>query len=198
MKFNLLTLFIALLLLSSYKYKPTEKYDYLVTISTNFGNMKLLLYDDTPIHKKNFLDNIKKGYYENSKFHRVINNFMIQGGEPVKKIFEDTAGLITRTIPAEIHKNRTHVFGALAAARTENPEMRSDKTQFYIVQNHNGAHHLDNGYTVFGRVVAGFDIIDKIAQVPVNGSSPKTDVLMHISVEKIKVKDKIKYYGRDY
>ena len=189
---------LILLLGLLFAFKPSTKYDYLITLSSSYGDMKIILFDDTPIHKENFINNIQNGVYEGSTFHRVINSFMIQGGAPVKKIFSDTASFEEKTIPNEIMEKHKHVYGALAAARTGNPEKRSDKTQFYIVQNKNGSHSLDNRYTVFGQVMVGYEVIDKIAAVEVEGSKPKEDVKFSLKAEKVKRKDMVKFYGDIY
>jgi len=189
---------IFLIGIAGFKYKTNEKKDYLITLTTDYGVMKALLYDDTPIHKKNFITLAGEGKYDGSVFHRVINNFMIQGGmlpSPYHEYY-DTLPMDKKTLPNEIMEKHKHRFGAIAAARTNNPEKRSDISQFYIVQNHAGAHHLDNGYTVFGQVVVGLDVIDKIAHQPVNGSSPIKPIKMTIKVEKVKRSDIEKFYGK--
>lgn len=186
--------------IAGFKYKTSEKTDYLITITTDFGVMKALLYDDTPIHKENFIRLAGDGKYDGSIFHRVINNFMIQGGSLPSPYHEyyDTLPFEKKTLPNEIMEKHKHKFGAIAAARTNNPEKRSDISQFYIVQNHAGAHHLDNGYTVFGQVIVGYDVIDKIAQQPVNGSAPVKPIKMKIQVEIVKRSDVEKFYGKIY
>ncbi len=110
-----------------------DKKDQLVTIETNFGNMKVILYDDTPKHKENFIALARAGRYDSTIFHRVIKNFMIQGGNIDAK--EETVGN-NETIPAEFVSKYHHVKGALAAARQPdqaNPEKSSSWCQFYIV-----------------------------------------------------------------
>lgn len=115
--------------------------DALVLIKTEYGDMKLKLYNDTPEHKKNFLKLIDEGYYNDLLFHRVIKNFMIQGGDPNSKNAQPGARLGSGspgyTIPAEINPKHFHKKGALAAARQggpSNPEKRSGGSQFYIIQ----------------------------------------------------------------
>lgn len=240
----------------------------LVVISTEFGEIKLKLYDDTPEHKKNFLKLIDEGYYEGLLFHRVMPNFMIQGGDPDSK---DAApgerlgsGNPGYTIPAEILPQHFHKKGALAAARRggpSNPEKRSSGSQFYIVHGEvftpgkldtmemmmnsrakneflqgkfaeakpkldeyrknndqdgfnifvselratadsawagqpkfsftndqreayttiGGYPSLDGEYTVFGEVVEGLDVLDKIAAVETDQyDRPKADIKMEI------------------
>ncbi len=115
------------------------KKDYLVTINTSLGEMKLILHDETPLHKANFLGLIKQNFYDSLLFHRVIENFMIQGGDPNSKsaaqsiVLGNGGGNLER-IPAEIVPFLFHKKGALAAARDNNPEKKSSACQFYITQ----------------------------------------------------------------
>jgi peptidylprolyl isomerase len=111
-----------------------------ISLKTSLGDIKIKLYDSTPVHRDNFIKLINSGFYEGISFHRVIKNFMIQAGDPSTKSgpaknLPDS--LKTYTIPAEFHNQYFHKKGALAAARQGNdvnPEMRSSGTQFYIVQ----------------------------------------------------------------
>lgn len=164
----------------------------MVLIKTTKGDIKVKLYNDTPLHRDNFIKLIKEGWYDNSPFHRVINNFMIQGGHN-----QDGTVDPGYRVPAEFRSNHFHKKGALAAARQGdqvNPEKASSGCQFYIVQGQvltdaqiqmfqqryglsftpeqikayttiGGTPHLDGEYTVFGEVVEGLDVIDKIASV---------------------------------
>lgn len=109
-----------------------SKKDYLVTIRTSYGDIKLILYDDTPLHKTNFLELAREGRYDGTTFYRVIKEFMIQGGDVNKK--EGTTISDEARIPEEIKSHNIHVRGAVAAARTNNPERKSSECQFYIVQ----------------------------------------------------------------
>ena len=117
-----------------------SKIDTLISIKTTLGEIKIRLYDGTPIHRDNFIKLATSGVYDNVAFHRVIKDFMIQAGDPSTKPssgkqFPDS--LNTYTIPAEINPAYFHKRGAVAAARKgndDNPEMRSSGTQFYIVQ----------------------------------------------------------------
>jgi len=197
MKTKLTPIFLLSILLtfSSFAQKQNcSKYDYLITIHTDFGNIKILLFDDTPIHKANFIKLIEEGLYNGNTFHRVINGFMIQGGTDTTS-FNKGKDYNEISLPAEFSEKHKHIRGAIAAARTENPEKRSDRTQFYIVQNHNGTHFLDNQYTVFGQVMSGLDVIDKIAAQPVDANSkPLKNITMSITVEKVKKEDIKKFY----
>lgn len=184
--------------------KPAKK-DKLVTISTQFGEIKLILFDDTPLHKANFLKLADKGFYDNTTFHRIIDNFMIQGGDANSKDEDpanDGAGSIGYQIPAEILPAHKHVRGAVAAARQGdqvNPNRESSGSQFYIVENHQGTPHLDNKYTVFGQVVAGLDVIDKIAEQPKGYMDrPVSPIRMQVKVEKLKKKKISALYGYQY
>jgi len=139
-----------------------------------------MLYNDTPLHRDNFIKLVNEGWYEGSPFHRVIK-FMIQGGH--NKDGKVDPGY---TIDAEILPNHTHKKGVLAAARLGdqvNPEKKSSGCQFYIVHNQNGTPHLDGGYTIFGEVIMGLDVIDKIAAVPTGrGDVPVEAVTMTIEL----------------
>ena len=113
------------------------KTDDLVIVNTKFGEIHILLFDDTPEHKKNFLKLAREGFYDSTTFHRVIKDFMIQGGDPYTKDdnpYNDGNGGPGYTLPAEIHKHHIHTRGAVAAARKDNPEKRSGGSQFYIIQ----------------------------------------------------------------
>ncbi|MFD3000216.1 peptidylprolyl isomerase [Pontibacter toksunensis] len=184
--------------------KPKGK-DQLVTIQTPQGEIKLVLFDDTPKHKENFLKLAKEGYYDGTTFHRIIDGFMIQGGDPNTKDSEpgnDGTGNPGYTVPAEINPNHKHVRGAVAAARqgdNVNPSRASSGSQFYIVENHEGTPVLDEAYTVFGQVVDGLDVIDKIAEQPKDGRDrPLSDIKMKVEVEKVRKKKIARKYNYDY
>jgi len=122
-----------------------------ILMKTTLGDIKLKLYDGTPNHRDNFINLVKSGFYDGISFHRVINSFMIQAGDPSTRTVIISSGsdsLNTYTIPAEINPLYFHKKGALAAAREGNevnPEMRSSGTQFYIVQ---GKHLTDEDILV--------------------------------------------------
>ena len=144
-------------------------------IITSKGTMRVKLYSKTPKHRDNFLKLVKENYYDSVRFHRVIEGFMIQTGDPYSR---DTAkidlwgqGGPDYTIPAEFVNEYWHKKGALAAARRgdmANPTKASSGSQFYIVHDENACLHLDGQYTIFGEVVEGLDVIDKIATVDVD------------------------------
>jgi cyclophilin family peptidyl-prolyl cis-trans isomerase len=191
-----------------------DPYTY-VAIETDFGTMKVMLYNSTPKHRDNFIKLVKEGFYDGLLFHRVINGFMIQGGDPDSK--DAPKGKVLGqggpgyTIAAEI--GAPHLKGTLAAARTGgegNPFKQSSGSQFYLVQGTvqtveqlkavegrmgitynseqrrlyteiGGTPALDGDYTVFGEVVEGLEVIDKIAAVRTDRTSrPLKDVVMKV------------------
>lgn len=186
-------------------------------IETEYGNMTVLLYDETPQHRDNFIKLVEEGFYDDLLFHRVIKNFMIQGGDPDSR--DAAAGQMLGqggpgyTIPAEI--GQMHYKGALSAARLAdqvNPEKESSGSQFFIVQGTavqdaqldqweqqsgvqytpeqrkiyreiGGYPYLDGQYTVFGEVIDGLDVIDKIANTQVGQADrPIEDIKMKITM----------------
>ena len=154
----------------------------MIKLHTNHGEITIDLNNEkAPITTKNFIDYVNSGHFDNTIFHRVINNFMIQGGH--NKDGKVDPGY---TIEAEILPIHSHKKGALAAARLgdqANPEKRSSGCQFYIVQNQNGTPHLDGGYTVFGEVIMGLDVVDKIAAVQTGrGDMPVKPITMTIEI----------------
>lgn len=146
-------------------------------IETNLGTIKIKLYSKTPKHRDNFEKLALTGFYDSLLFHRVINGFMIQGGDPYTR--DTSAAAVAKygqggpgyTIPAEFVPEYTHKKGAIAAARRgdiANPKKESSGSQFYIVQDEKTCAQLDGEYTVFGETVAGFEVIDRIASVATN------------------------------
>jgi len=276
-------LFVTVLLITSC---AQDKKDYVVTIKTSYGDMVAILYDETPKHKANFIKLAKEHYFDSLLFHRVMQNFMIQGGDPDSKKAQPGQSLGNGgpgyTVEAEFVPSLFHEKGALAAARQPdqvNPQRASSGSQFYVVQgtvlsgaevanlkidqmqlmtglrkmfeNPNnkplldslnqlyfagdmqayqtrlfqlaprvqketglvvvkdipearvkayttvgGAPHLDDQYTVFGKVVKGLDVIDKIAAVQRDAADrPTEDVRMTVTVEEMSRKKIAKEYG---
>lgn len=186
--------------------KTISVYSYydIAEIKTSYGDIYVYLYQSTPKHKDNFIKLTNDGFYDSTTFHRVINDFMIQGGDPNSKDDNpnnDGNGGPGYTIPAEINPNFKHNYGAVAAARlgnNVNPQKASSGSQFYIVENPNGAYHLDNEYTIFGFAFSGMDVVSKIAEVPVNSvnNRPINDVKMSINMLKLtaaELKDKYQF-----
>ena len=254
--------------------------DSLVNINTQFGTIKVLLYNETPLHKKNFIELVKAGKYDSTLWHRVMKGFMVQGGNVNQK--EGTQESLEDRIPAEIISGFMHTKGALAAARQPdrvNPEKMSSASQFYIVHGKifsteeltidqfalnqglselmknpgydtiaqqfinlqrgnkieemnqlalryvelvesvqgislrkemaldrleayttlGGAPHLDNEYTIFGRVVAGLDVVDQIASVSVGRANrPIEELFMTMEIEEVPKKEITEKYGYSY
>ena len=186
--------------------KPLRKStkDEVVTITTTQGIIRLILFDDTPLHKANFLKKAGSGFYDGTTFHRVIPDFMVQGGDPNSKDADPTNDGLGQpndgTIPAELTPGHRHVYGAVAAARMGGPAgTPSSINQFYLVENKAGTPFLDGQYTVFGQVIQGLDIIDKIAKLPRDGRDrPTADTKMTLKVEKLKRKKIAKIYQYNY
>lgn len=157
-----------------------------VKLETSLGTIRIKLYSKTPKHRDNFVKLVREGYYDSLRFHRVINGFMIQCGDPFSK---DTSkidlwgqGGPDYTIPAEFVNEYYHKKGAIAAARKgdmANPKKASSGSQFYLVHDEMGCLHLDGAYTVFGETIEGLDVIDRIAAVPTDRyDRPCEDVLI--------------------
>jgi cyclophilin family peptidyl-prolyl cis-trans isomerase len=195
---------------------PAKTNERIVAITTEYGTMKIKLYNQTPKHRDNFIKLATSGFYNGTLFHRVIKTFMIQGGDPESKNAPAEKmlgnGSNGSTVPAEFNDNLIHKKGALAAARTENPEKASSDCQFYIVQGKpvtdeelnaietrsgkkytpeqrkiyttiGGTPFLDHNYTVYGEVIEGLDVIDKIASAATKpGDRPVKDVKMTVKV----------------
>ena len=137
-----------------------------VLIETEYGNIEIELSDKTPLHRANFIYLVKKKYFNTTYFHRVVKNFIIQGGSSDESITKkDRKNIGKYLIPPEFNNTLKHHYGALAAARLweENPEKLSNPYEFYFVQNKNGAYHLNNEHTVFGKITKGFEVMDEIA-----------------------------------
>jgi len=199
---NFLTAFLLIVfgVTTAFAGKPKHQY---VRIKTSYGACIIRLYNETPKHRDNFIKLAKKGFYNATLFHRVIQNFMIQGGDPdsrdslkAKPGAELGNGDVGYTVPAEFRDSLFHKRGVLAAARDDNPAKASSGCQFYIVEGKRftdgkldtleqtrlkgrkipawqreyyksvgGAPHLDQNYTVYGEVVSGIDMVDRIAAV---------------------------------
>jgi len=181
-----------------------SKKDEVVTITTSQGVLRLVLFDDTPLHKANFLQKAKSGFYDGTSFHRIIDNFMIQGGDINSKDADpsnDGLGQANEgTVPAELGPGHPHVYGSVAAARMGGSAgTPSSISQFYLVENHGGAHFLDGQYTVFGQVIQGLDVVEKIAKLPKDQRDhPTVDAKMTMKVEKLKRKKISQLYGYKY
>lgn len=157
----------------------------LVELSTTYGTMVIYLYDKTPLHKKNFVKLANQGFYEGLLFHRIIPNFMIQGGDPDG----NGSGGPGYTVPAEIFPEIKHKKGSLAAARlgnNVNPEKASSGSQFYIAVSTSGTAHLNGEYTVFGEVIKGIEYADSIVKQPRNLTTNKPNVDQKMNMKVVK------------
>lgn len=198
--------------------KPKNQY---VKITTSFGTCIIKLYNETPLHRDNFLKLSKQGFYNGTVFHRVIKDFMIQGGDPLlktPKLDSTEAKKYIYTVPAEFRDSLFHKKGVLAAARegdNVNPEKASSGSQFYLVQGKvftdeqlnrleqtrlkhkipdyqreiyktiGGTPHLDQNYTVYGEIVQGLEMVDKIAAVEKDqNDKPINEIKMEIVILK--------------
>ncbi|GGZ51591.1 peptidylprolyl isomerase [Mesonia mobilis] len=144
-----------------------------VTIYTNFGEIDVKLYKDTPLHRANFIRLAKIGYFETTFFHRVLDNFVVQGGNSDNLSTQKVRAAVgDYLIPSEFSSKHQHYRGAFSAAKyaEQNVSKASSPFEFFIVQGKRGAHHLDNDHTVFGEVTRGMDVVDKIAKVKTDAS----------------------------
>ncbi len=212
------TSLLLLALATAFAKGPKNQY---VRIKTSYGECIIRLYNETPKHRDNFIKLVKQGFYNGTLFHRVIQNFMIQGGDPDSKDPQKAKpgaelgnGDVGYTIPAEFRDSLFHKRGVLAAARDDNPTKASSGCQFYIVEGKRmtdgkmdtlettrlkgykipawqrgyyksvgGTPQLDHSYTVYGEVVSGIDMVDRIAAVKKDGNDrPLDDVPMTVEL----------------
>lgn len=192
-----------------------------VLIQTSMGDMTVRLSDSTPLHRDNFLKLVKVHFYDSLLFHRVIKDFMIQGGDPNSRNAKPGEALGMGgpgyRVPAEFRQTLFHKKGVIAAARDNNPEKASSGCQFYIVQgktftdteldnlettrlkrkipaeqrevykNMGGTPHLDQGYTVFGEVIKGIDVLDKIAAVETSKGADRDRPVQDVKILTMKL-----------
>lgn len=149
-------------------------------VKTPLGEILFWLYDETPNHKKSFIQLAKGGYWDSLTFNRVIPNFVAQGGCPdTPDGFNDPEYLLAPEFNADL----LHDYGAVGAGRDDNPEELSARCQFYIVQNREGLHRLDGHYTVFGKVIKGMDVVDKIVNVERDSiDEPLTPITLDVNM----------------
>jgi cyclophilin family peptidyl-prolyl cis-trans isomerase len=213
-----LFLLSVLIFITGYAFAKAPKNQY-VRIKTSYGQCIIRLYNETPQHRDNFIKLTKKGFYNGTLFHRVIQNFMIQGGDPDSKNAKPGAALgegdVGYTVPAELKDTLFHKRGVLAAARDDNPAKASSGCQFYIVEGKRytdedldkmeqsarfkgrkiparqrewyktvgGTPSLDQNYTVYGEVISGIDVVDRIAGVKKDAKDrPEQDVAMTVEL----------------
>lgn len=161
--------------------------------------MYMWLYKTTPQHRANFIKLAKENFFDSTTFHRIIVDFVIQGGDPNSKDADKTndgSGGPGYTIPAEFRDSITHIFGAVGAARDNNPQKASNGSQFYIVTDVNGEHGLDNNYTVFGLIFKGMDVATTISKRPKDPNNrPIVDIKMDVNLVKKSLEQLKSEYG---
>ena len=224
MKNTILTL-IALAFLASVANAQKTK----IKIETEYGDIIVMLYDNTPKNTENMIKNAKEHVYDSTLFHRVIPKFMVQAGDPDSKHAKPGDmlgnGGLKYTIPAEINDTNFHKKGALGVARDNNPDKSGSASQFYLVvgkvctddelnnvekrtghkftaaqrevyKTVGGTPHLDGNYTVFGEIIEGQDIADKISLEPRNSSDrPNKDIrIISLTVMKNKKKHRFLFF----
>lgn len=186
----LFTFILALTLASCSKEESKTTQEEILEIKTSFGNMYMWLYKETPLHRANYLSLADTNYLDGTTFHRCVKDFVIQGGDPNSKDADSTndgTGGPAYTIPAEIDATKLkHVYGAVGAARTNNPAKASSGSQFYIVINKSGTPNLDGGYTVFGKIIKGMEVAEQIVLQPQKASNNRPYTNMIMDVNKLK------------
>lgn len=159
-----------------------------IRIKTSKGNIDIQLYEDTPIHRANFIHIVKRGFLSETCFYRVAKGFVIQGGNSDSfKMARIKTRIGKFTLPSEFLNHRTHTYGTVAMARVwkNNPNKRSSPFEFYIVVDPKGSPHLNNEHTVIGKVIAGMEVAEKINDVEVDQSEwPKIDICMEVEILK--------------
>lgn len=151
-----------------------------VKLTTNLGSFTVELYDNVPYHKANFIYLTKQGYFNNTMFHRVVKDFIIQGGNADTKETARKRRVIGRyLLPPDTRKGYKHHRGTISMPSSEmdNPHMLASPYEFFIVVTKPGSYHLDGNYTPFGRVIEGMDVVDLINQQPVDdGDWPSKNI----------------------
>ncbi|WP_300436330.1 peptidylprolyl isomerase [Christiangramia sp.] len=157
-----------------------------IRIKTKFGNIDVQLYMDTPLHRANFIMLVKNDYFNNTFFHRVAPGFVIQGGNADNQITASSRGDVgSYLIPSEFDAGHSHTYGAFSAAKyaEQNVSKASSPFEFFIVMDKGGTPHLNNDHTVFGRVISGMEVAEKIARVQTGNSEwPIDNVEMDIEI----------------
>ena len=140
-----------------------------VRVYTGFGEIDIQLFDNTKFHRSNFIYLTKNNYFDGTQFYRVINNFIIQAGNSDNtKISRKRKKIGRYLLPNDLDKGYKHIRGmvSMPSSLVDNPYKLASPFEFFIVQKKDGAHHLDGDYTIFGKVIRGMNIVDKIASTP--------------------------------
>jgi len=161
-------------------------------IRTPHGEMLFWLYDETPGHKKSFIELASEHYWDTYTINRVVKDFVIQGGCPdTPEGFGDSPYLLEPEFVDDIR----HIYGAVGAGRDDNPQKLSAGCQLYIVQNREGISRLDGNYTIFGQIFKGFDVLELIAGVETDShDTPLVDVSLDVNVVYL-TKEELGKYG---
>jgi len=150
-----------------FDYKKNNKENH-IRIYTSFGEIDILLYNNTPYHRSNFIYLTKNKYFEGTQFYRVINDFVIQAGNSDNiKVSEKRREIGKYLLPNDFNKGHTHKRGVVSmpSSSVDNPYKMASPFEFFIVQKKDGAHHLNGNYTVFGEVIDGMETVDRIANL---------------------------------
>ncbi len=160
-----------------------------VLIKTSYGDIKIELFEETPLHRANFLYLIQQDYFKDTFFHRIVPNFIIQGGNSDLRSTPKKRKSIgpNYLIPAEINPNRKHTYGTISGAKEyrENPDKLSAPYEFFIFLGPDiSGRHLNGNYTIFGQVTQGMDVVETIANLPADqGEWPKSNVYLEVSLD---------------
>jgi cyclophilin family peptidyl-prolyl cis-trans isomerase len=158
-----------------------------VRITTSFGDIDILLFNETKFHRANFIFLTKQDYFDDTQFYRVINNFIVQAGNSDDSEISRKRNKIGRyLLPTDTKRGYKHDRGVISmpSSDIENPYKLASPFEFFIVQQEGGAHHLDGDYTIFGKVINGMDVVDKIAKQ----KTDKSDWPLHnIYIEKVEI-----------
>lgn len=158
-----------------------------VRITTDFGNIEILLFDKTKFHRANFIFLTKQNYFDNTQFYRVINNFMVQAGNSDTRATARKRTKIGRyLLPTDTKRGYKHDRGVISmpSGEIDNPYKLASPFEFFIVQQKGGSHFLDGDYTIFGKVTKGMEVIDKIAAVDTDDSDWP---LQNVFIRKIEI-----------
>ena len=170
-----------------YEYAKKNK-ENKVRIITKFGNIDILLYDNTPYHRANFVYLTKLKYFDGTMFHRVVPNFIIQGGNSdSRKKMKKRHEIGRYLLPPDTKKGHPHHRGVVSVPSSEidNPHKLASPYEFFIVQQSPGAYHLDGHYTAFGEVIDGMEVVDQINQLKIdNREMPISNVYMKTRILK--------------
>ena len=150
-----------------YNYEKNNQ-ENLVRIITDYGNIDIELFENTPYHRANFIFLTKKNYFEGEYFHRVVKDFIIQGGNSDNLSTSKKRRAIGRyLLPPDTKKGYKHHRGivSMPSSEIENPHKLASPYEFFIVQKKDGAYHLDGNYTAFGKVIKGMNVVDIISNL---------------------------------